>query len=99
MTSTFIFQRVYFSRRLPELERESTCIYVDQGSAAVHHSSTKAKLKYLAGKGRLSFPAAFFCFFFWQANKKKHSMQITKSHLKGVDARGKQTGNMPIHKK
>jgi hypothetical protein len=36
------------------------CIFAEQSSAAVHHSSTEAKLKYPAGKGLSSFPAALF---------------------------------------
>jgi hypothetical protein len=36
-------------------------------------------LKYPAGKGLSSFPAAFFCFFFGQAKKKKHSIQLVIS--------------------
>jgi hypothetical protein len=46
-----------------------------QGSTALHHSTTKAQLKYPVGNGLYSFPIVFFCFFFGQA-KKKRNMNI-----------------------
>ena len=41
-----------------------------RGSAVLHHSSTKAKLKNQSENGLLSFSEVFFCFFFGQAKKK-----------------------------
>jgi hypothetical protein len=51
----------------------------DQGSAAFHHSSIKAKLEYSAGKGLLSFPAAFFCILFWTSKKEQAFYSIQNS--------------------
>jgi hypothetical protein len=73
VTSTFAFQSLTFRTFFLRTKYFVFAFYVDQGSAAVHHSNSKAKLKYPAGKGLLSFPAALFSFFFGQAKKKKQS--------------------------
>jgi hypothetical protein len=51
----------------------------DKGSRPLHHSTTKAQLKYHIGNGLYSFPIVFFCFFFGQAKKKRKMMNSTDS--------------------
>ena len=62
VTSKFVFHLSINSQR----QTPHNC----RGSTALHHSTTKAELKYHIGNAPYSFPIVFFCFFFGQAKKK-----------------------------
>jgi hypothetical protein len=52
-----------------------------QGYAVLHHSTTKAQLKYPFRKRAVLFSEVFFCFFFGQAKKKSRTLSVKSEPL------------------